>query len=230
MRHLVLALGASAVLALCVAEACSNTEVVGGGAATTTTTSQGGSGNHGNTGGSGNHGNTGGGGSGGACSGGGPCEQACCKITDECGFPISCDAIPQLDCVNGQPAADCFGGCILAVDCATIMTLAPGGTPDPGLLSCMQDCNGAGGGNPCSDCVTSDCGSETTTCAQTPACQPYVQCIMGCSSQQCLTDCLTNNPSAEASALAACICGSCNASCPCGAGGAGGAAGGAGGA
>jgi hypothetical protein len=228
MRHLVLALGASAALAVCVAGACSsNTDVVGGGTATTTTTGQGGSGNHGNTGGSGNHGNTGGvGGGGGSCVGSGPCEQACCKITDECGFPVTCESLGNLfDCVNNQPAADCNGTCILNSDCATIMTLA-GSTPDPDLYGCLQDCNqGTGGGNPCSTCVTNGCQAQITACAQNPDCQPFLQCAMGCANAPCLEACHTANPSTETDAIASCICGTCSGQCPCGAGGGGGAGG-----
>jgi len=157
--------------------------------------------------------------------GGGPCEQACDKIANDCGFGDVCSQIQQLDC-NSNPNADCYGQCILDADCAAIASLA-GSNPDPDLVACASGCNGGqggagGGGQDCQGCAQSSCGQEAIACVSDSECQAWINCVQTCADPACVAACDATHIAAEPlySDLKACLCTSCGTECaaldPCG--------------
>ena len=171
---------------------------------------------------------SGNGGSGGV---GTPCEEACEKISDDCGFGDVCDMIPQLDC-DTAPGADCFGQCVLDADCAAIISLGSG-NPDPALLGCVTACQGgqggAGGGGQggaggagvgggsaqdCVDCGQGACISEGLACLQDPMCGDWLDCIQACTDAPCVAACDQNFPGGmDSDAVKDCLCTNCAAEC-----------------
>jgi hypothetical protein len=231
MRNLALALGSLGVLGLVLVGAC-GTDVETEPGDTTTVTGTGGSTS------------AGGGGStttttttttttsdGGNCAGvGGACEAACCKIEEDCGFPVTCAmAGDMLDCENNQPAADCFGQCIVDADCSALPTLViPGEDPDPDLCACIEQCpGGADLCSPCTGCLVNSCQTQFGACQQDGNCTAFMNCVQtnACQDLACMTDCQTQNPGQATDDLVACACGTCGndcAMCGAGTGGAGG--------
>lgn len=230
MRNLVLALGALGVCLTAMVGAC-GTDVEEEPAPTTTPsgTASGGGGAGGSGGATTTSSTTSS--QGGGCAGvAGDCEAACCKIETDCGFPITCDLINGamngiLDCENNQPAADCFGACVVAAECAAIGSIATGDI-DEGLCDCINQCPGGDqicGG--CTLCLSQACTNEFGACQQDTNCTAFLNCVQqnACADQACMTDCQTQNPGAATDALVVCTCGSCSADCPqCGSGGGGG--------
>ncbi|MEJ7728639.1 MAG: hypothetical protein WKG00_05445 [Polyangiaceae bacterium] len=170
---------------------------------------------------------SGNGGSGGV---GTPCEEACEKISDECGFGDLCSQVPQLDC-GSAAGADCYGQCILDSDCGAIASLATN-NPDPALSACLFACQGgqggaggggqggAGGGggaapgSECLSCGQSSCTSEGFACFQDAMCSTWLDCISNCTDAACVMACDQNSPGGPASdAVKDCLCTSCTADC-----------------
>ncbi len=243
MRNLTLICTASIALAVGVAGACgSSTETnegtgtgagtgTGTGTATSTWTgSNGGGGAGGGTGTvTGTQTNSGGANTGTAtatvsnCGGGSPCETACCKLTHDCGFPITCaDINPYinnaLDCGN-NPAADCNGLCVIDASCSDISTLISP-QPNQDLMDCLTNCGGVGGGgggDACTSCMYGSCSGALVDCYNDPQgkCMDFLSCVntQDCQDWACLQTCLTANDSPAGQAVVTCTCGACDTSC-----------------
>ncbi|MBW2525003.1 MAG: hypothetical protein JRI23_12535 [Deltaproteobacteria bacterium] len=246
MRKLTLWFGAlSALVGVMSVEACSDD--VETNEPTPTTTAAGGGGSGGGT----TTTTTGTGGTGGSanpCSGvTGACEQACCKIENECdfGMTVTCDMlnsfISVLDCDAGGDTADCNGQCVLDVECSVLLTLLSQDW-DPDLSACLLGCNSGD----CMACAaqSDNCQTEFTNCAtdQTGVCGSFMQCLSGqspgtggggtggageggaapCEDPDCLADCQSQYNNQAVNELVTCTCAECAGECPqCGAGGGG---------
>lgn len=150
----------------------------------------------------------------------GPCEQACDKIANECGFGNVCSQIPFLNCAD--MASDCYGNCILQADCSALPSLLTS-NPDPKLAGCISACMGSNGS--CQQCVVGQCSSEIQACQNSNGCQGFAACAFNCNnSESCLDDCASKNPSTETTALLACTKSKCASECT--GGGSGGSGGG----
>jgi hypothetical protein len=235
MRSLAPALVSVIVCACCWWQAC-GTDVTEQSPGTSTSTGTGaGAGTGGGTTSTGGATPSGGGGAGGGCAGCGPCEAACYKLEVDCQSPITCAQIPYglLDCAN-NPHADCYGGCLLAVDCDAIASVVTS-TPDPGLAACLQNC-GAGGGPPvtlCGNCLEDGCGPQIQACLNDNGCMAFLQCVLdaNCQNIDCVVACDAQFHSTYSAEVITCTCDACGATCPgCPGGGGAGGLGGAGGA
>lgn len=155
---------------------------------------------------------------------GNSCEEACAKVDMCAGFAGACGLI-GVDCNDAN--AECPAACVNAADCGALTSLI-GQNPDPTLSACLDMCNlgqgGAGGGGAgggggggsqvaCGICTAQNCSSAAQACQGVAACQAYAQCAANCSNATCEQDCLTNNPSAESTALSTCVCSSCSNQC-----------------
>lgn len=227
MRQLVLALSVGSVVALIAASCGSDVDTNpgtggtggagsggDGGAATTTTTS------------------TGMGGTTNPCDTTFPttCEEACCKVEVTCGLSGACaTAFGLLGIQCGDPEAECVGAALLDPDvsCADIPGLANGTAPQElqnALFACLED-------DPCLQCGVGSCQNEAFACQAVTECAAFIECVStaACNDQACITQCATDNPSAETSALVGCLETNCADDClGGGTGGAGGAGGGGG--
>jgi hypothetical protein len=137
--------------------------------------------------------------------GGNLCAQACAKVI-ECGAE-TCPP-EYLDCSMPSALYECRGQCVLAANCAQILSI-PTQNPDPELVACGQSCgqgsasasasasassssstSGAGGadGGACSTCSEHLMGMPSDPLC--PASAPLVQELMSCACQlYCPNEC-----------------------------------------
>jgi hypothetical protein len=124
-------------------------------------------------------------------------DLSTCDLDAECnGGTCATECNPSADYCTAATSDDA------GVDANPSVSDDAGASPDDAGESVVD----SAGPLTCAQCQASHCSAQETACADGTACGTYNQCVLGCSTAECVTICGTDNPSGVTAAQALGTC------------------------